>query len=136
MLWLGLAGVADDDAVVDLMPDALSTQLDDGIAYYCRLTQSTVGLLPGAEEKRQRLDAAGNLLLDEALTGAVREAHYAGLEDRALGFVDDSSPPTRSRPDQRRSRTLPLAGRYTDPAGRGADSAATGSISRRTRPIR
>ncbi|MFE9322189.1 NAD(P)H oxidoreductase [Nocardia sp. NPDC052278] len=89
MLWLGLAGVADDDAVVDLMHDALSAQLNDGIAYYCGLTQSSVGLLPGAEEKRQRLDAAGNLLLDEALTGAVREAHYAGLEERALGFVDD-----------------------------------------------
>ncbi|GGL05162.1 NAD(P)H oxidoreductase [Nocardia jinanensis] len=89
MLWLGLAGAADDDAVVDLMQEALSTQLNDGIAYYCGFTQSSVGLLPGAEEKRQRLDAAGNLLLDDALTGAVREAHYAGLEDRALGFVDD-----------------------------------------------
>ncbi|WP_433602532.1 NAD(P)H oxidoreductase [Nocardia sp. CA-135953] len=89
MLWLGLAGVADDDAVVELMQDALSTQLNDGIAYYCGLNQSLVGLLPGAEEKGQRLDAEGNLLLDEALTGAAREAHYAGLEDRALGFVDD-----------------------------------------------
>ncbi|MGW5517607.1 NAD(P)H oxidoreductase [Nocardia africana] len=89
MLWLGLAGVADDDAIVEPMQDALSTQLNDGIAYYCGLTHSSVGLLPGAEEKRQRLDAAGNLLLDEALTGALREAHYAGFEDRALGFVDD-----------------------------------------------
>jgi putative NADPH-quinone reductase len=44
MLWLGLAGAADDD---------------------------------------------GNLLLDEALTGAVRDAHYAALEDRAWRFVDD-----------------------------------------------
>ncbi|MEU4313848.1 NAD(P)H oxidoreductase [Nocardia sp. NPDC024068] len=88
MLWLGLAGAADDDAIVDLMQEALSTQLNDGIAYYCGFTQSAVGLLPGAEEKRQRLDAAGNLLLDDALTGAVREAHYAGLEDRALGFVE------------------------------------------------
>ncbi|WP_433755539.1 NAD(P)H oxidoreductase [Nocardia sp. CA-135398] len=89
MLWLGLAGAAADDAVVELMQDALSAQLNDGIAYYCGLTQSSVGLLPGAEEKQQRLDDAGNLLFDEALTGAVREAHYAGLEDRALGFVDD-----------------------------------------------
>ncbi|WP_174185711.1 NAD(P)H oxidoreductase [Nocardia barduliensis] len=89
MLWLGLAGAADDDAVVELMQDALSAQLNDGIAYYCGLTQSSVGLLAGAEEKRQRLDAAGNLLFDAALTGAVREAHYAALENRALGFVDD-----------------------------------------------
>ncbi|MCP2291689.1 NAD(P)H oxidoreductase [Nocardia amikacinitolerans] len=89
MLWLGLAGVADDDALVEFMQDALSAQLNDGIAYYCGFTQSSVGLLPGAEEKRQRLDAAGNLLLDEALTGAVRDAHYAGLENRALSFVDD-----------------------------------------------
>ncbi|MGW0178365.1 NAD(P)H oxidoreductase [Nocardia sp. NPDC003345] len=89
ILWLGLAGAADDDAVVELMQQALSTQLDDGIAYYCGFARSSVGLLPGAEEKRQRLDAAGNLLLDDALTGAVREAHYAGLEKRALGFVDE-----------------------------------------------
>ncbi|MEU1998362.1 NAD(P)H oxidoreductase [Nocardia gamkensis] len=89
MLWLGLAGMADDDALVGPMQDALSAQLDDGIAYYCGLTRSSVGLLPGAEEKRQRLDAAGNLLLDEALTGAAREAHYADLENRALNFVDD-----------------------------------------------
>ncbi|MFE7741730.1 NAD(P)H oxidoreductase [Nocardia sp. NPDC057455] len=89
MLWLGLAGAADDDGVVDIMQQALSTQLDDGIAYYCGLTQSMVGLLPGAEEKPQRLDADGNLLLDNALTGAARDAHFAVLEDRALRFVDD-----------------------------------------------
>lgn len=89
MLWLGLAGAADDDAVVDLMQQSLSAQLDDGIAYYCGLDRSTVGLLPGAEEKRQRVDADGNLLFDEALTGATRDAHYAALEARAIGFVDD-----------------------------------------------
>ncbi|MGW5386381.1 NAD(P)H oxidoreductase [Nocardia sp. NPDC003963] len=89
ILWLGLAGAADDDVAVELMQQALSTQLDDGIAYYCGFAQSSVGLLPGAEEKRQRLDDAGNLLLDEALTGAIRDAHYADLENRALGFVDD-----------------------------------------------
>jgi hypothetical protein len=48
-----------------------------------------VGLLPGAEEKPQRLDADGNLLLDDALTGAARDAHFAALEDRALRFVDE-----------------------------------------------
>lgn len=89
ILWLGLAGAADDDAIVELMQEALSTQLNDGIAYYCGFAQSSVGLLAGAEEKRQRLDDAGNLLFDEALTGSIREAHYAGLEDRALSFVDD-----------------------------------------------
>ncbi len=89
MLWLGLAGAADDDEVVALMQQALSAQLDDGIAYYCGLAHSSVGLLPGAEEKPQRLDADGNLLLDEALTGTARDAHYAALEARAAGFVDD-----------------------------------------------
>lgn len=88
ILWLGLAGAAEDDPVVELIQQSLSTQLDDGIAYYCGLAQSSVGLLPGAEEKRQRLDADGNLLLDEALTGAEREAHYAALESRARHFVD------------------------------------------------
>ncbi|WP_324188686.1 NAD(P)H oxidoreductase [Nocardia flavorosea] len=89
MLWLGLAGAADDDDVVGLMQQALSAQLDDGIAYYCGLTHSSVGLLAGAEEKPQRLDAEGNLLLDEALTGATRAAHYEALERRAIGFVDE-----------------------------------------------
>lgn len=89
MLWLGLAGAADDDEVVALMQQSLSAQLDDGIAYYCGLTHSSVGLLPGAEDKPQRLDADGNLLLDEAITGAARDAHYAALEDRAVRFVED-----------------------------------------------
>ncbi|WP_459545198.1 NAD(P)H oxidoreductase [Nocardia sp. X0981] len=89
MLWLGLAGAADDDALVELMQESLDAQLNDGIAYYCGLARSSVGLLTGAEEKRQRLDDAGNLLLDEALVGAERDAHYAELERRATGFVDD-----------------------------------------------
>ncbi|WP_328392128.1 NAD(P)H oxidoreductase [Nocardia sp. NBC_00416] len=88
-LWLGLAGAADDDGVVDLMRQSLSMQLDDGVAYYCGLAQSSVGLLPGAEEKPQRVDADGNLLLDETLTGAARDTHYADLEGRAIRFVDD-----------------------------------------------
>lgn len=88
-LWLALAGAAEDDGVVDLMRQSLSTHLDDGVAYCCGLTQSSVGLLPGAEEKRQRLDAEGNLLLDEALIGAERDAHYAALENRAMGIVED-----------------------------------------------
>lgn len=89
MLWLGLAGAADDDTTAELMQESLNTQLNDSIARYCGFTRSSVGLLTGAEEKRQRLDAAGNFLLDEALTGAERDAHYAELERRAIGFVDD-----------------------------------------------
>lgn len=89
MLWLGLAGAAADDAMVDVMQQALAAQLNEGIAYYCGLTDSVVGLLPGAEEKPQRVDANGILQLDEALTGAARDAHYAALEERALTFVDD-----------------------------------------------
>ncbi|WP_280399430.1 NAD(P)H oxidoreductase [Nocardia carnea] len=89
MLWLGLAGAADDDGYVELMQQSLSAQLNDGLAYYCGLSHSMVGLLPGAEEKPQRLDADGNLLLDPALTGGARAAHYEALERRALGFVDE-----------------------------------------------
>lgn len=94
-LWLGLAGAADDDGIVELMRQSLSAQLDDGLAYYCGLTQSSVGLLPGAEEQQQRLDAEGNLLFDDALGGAEREAHYVALENRAMGFVDDLLAPDR-----------------------------------------
>lgn len=89
MLWLGLAGAADDDGYVEIMQQSLSAQLNDGLAYYCGLAHSMVGLLPGAEDKPQRLDADGNLLLDAALTGAARAAHYEALERRALGFVDE-----------------------------------------------
>lgn len=89
ILWLGLAGAADDDELVGIMQQSLSAQLDDGIAYYCGMAHSSVGLLAGAEEKPQRVDADGNLRLDEALTGATRDAHYAALEAKATGFVDD-----------------------------------------------
>ena len=89
VLWLGLAGAADDDRAVDIMRQSLNIQLNDGVAAYCGVAQSSVGLLPGAEEKPQRLDAAGNLLLDEALTGAARTAHYTALDSRAVRFVDD-----------------------------------------------
>lgn len=88
-LWLGLAGAAHDDGIVDIMRESLSAQLDDGVAYYCGLAMSSVGLLPGAEEKQQRLDSEGKLLLDDAFTGAERAAHYTALENRALGIVDD-----------------------------------------------
>ncbi|WP_040799984.1 NAD(P)H oxidoreductase [Nocardia higoensis] len=87
-LWLGLAGAAADDPLVDIMRQSLSAQLDDGIAYYCGFAESSVGLLPGAEEQQQRVDAEGTLLFDDALTGAARDAHYATLENRATALVD------------------------------------------------
>ncbi|MFI5716456.1 NAD(P)H oxidoreductase [Nocardia sp. NPDC051750] len=89
MLWLGLAGAADDDGYVELMQQSLGPQLNEGIAYYCGLSHSTVGLLTGAEDKPQRVDDAGNLVLGEALTGAAHTAHYEALERRAMGFVDE-----------------------------------------------
>ncbi|HLS75977.1 MAG TPA: NAD(P)H oxidoreductase [Nocardia sp.] len=89
MLWLGLAGAAADDPLVETMRRALSAQLDDGIAYYCGFSESSVGLLAGAEEQQQRVDAEGRLLFDDALVGAARAAHYAALEDRAAAHVED-----------------------------------------------
>ncbi|WP_235946635.1 NAD(P)H oxidoreductase [Nocardia terrae] len=87
MLWLGLGGVAAGDPVVDFMQQALDGQLNMGIAYYCGFSHSTVALLPDAEERRQRLDADGRLLIDAATVGAEREAQYAELERRADEFV-------------------------------------------------
>ncbi|MGI5220425.1 NAD(P)H oxidoreductase [Nocardia sp. CA-290969] len=95
MLWLGLAGAADDDGYVEIMQQSLNAQLNEGIALYCGLSRSLVGLLPGAEEKPQRVDAEGNLLLDAALTGAARATHYEALERRAIGFVDELLAPAR-----------------------------------------
>ncbi|MEU5224573.1 NAD(P)H oxidoreductase [Streptomyces toyocaensis] len=88
MLWLGLAGATADDPVVEGMHSILETNLSEGIAYYCGFSRSTVGLLTDAEERPQRLDAEGNLLVGEAVTGAEREAQYAALDRRAREFVD------------------------------------------------
>ncbi|WP_067828829.1 NAD(P)H oxidoreductase [Nocardia inohanensis] len=87
MLWLGLAGAAGDDAVVELMQQSLEGSLNMGIAYYCGFSHSAVGLLPDAEERRQRVDADGRLLFDPVTFGAEREAQYAALEAKAHGFV-------------------------------------------------
>ncbi|WP_411075688.1 NAD(P)H oxidoreductase [Streptomyces sp. cmx-4-7] len=88
MLWLGLAGATSDDPIVPEMQTVLETNLSEGIASYCGFSRSTVGLLTDAEERPQRVDAEGNLLVGEAVSGAEREAQYADLDRRALEFVE------------------------------------------------
>lgn len=88
MLWLGLAGATADDPIVKGMQAVLETNLSEGIAYYCGFSHSTVGLLTDAEERPQRVDAEGNLLIGEAVAGAEREAQYADLDRRAREFVE------------------------------------------------
>ncbi|MFC3439402.1 hypothetical protein [Nocardia seriolae] len=79
--------MAAGDVVVDFMQQTREGQLNMGIAYYCGFSHSAVGLLPDAEERRQRVDADGQLLIDAATFGAERAAQYADLERRADGFV-------------------------------------------------
>jgi putative NADPH-quinone reductase len=88
MLWLGLAGATADDPIVEGMQALLETNLSEGIAYYCGFSHSTVGLLTDAEERPQRVDAEGNLLVGEAVAGAEREAQYADLDRRARELVE------------------------------------------------
>ncbi|MDI3405111.1 NAD(P)H oxidoreductase [Streptomyces cavernicola] len=82
MLWLGLAGATADDPVTEGMQTVLDTNLNEGIAYYCGFAHSSVALLPDAEERPQRIDAEGNLLVGDAVTGAERAAHYAEFDRR------------------------------------------------------
>ncbi|MEG3627600.1 NAD(P)H oxidoreductase [Streptomyces poriticola] len=89
MLWLGLAGATAEDPVAEGMRSVLENTLSEGIAYYCGFSLSTVGLLLDAEERPQRIDAEGNLLVGDAIAGAEREAHYADLDRRAREFVDE-----------------------------------------------
>lgn len=88
MLWLGLAGATADDPIVEGMQTVLETNLSEGIAYYCGFSHSTVGLLTDAEERPQRVDTEGNLLIGEAVAGAERETQYADLDRRAREFVE------------------------------------------------
>ncbi|TDT42091.1 putative NADPH-quinone reductase [Streptomyces sp. BK208] len=88
MLWLGLAGATADDPVTEGMRAVLETSLSDGIAYYCGFSHSSVALLPDAEERPQRLDAEGNLLVGESVEGAEREAQYAEFDRRARKAVE------------------------------------------------
>ncbi|MEC3915453.1 NAD(P)H oxidoreductase [Nocardia sp. CDC160] len=87
ILWLALAGLGAADPLVPNMRLALEGQLNVGIAYYCGFAHSTVGLLPDTEERRQRLDADGQLVIEPATVGAERAAQYADLERRADEFV-------------------------------------------------
>jgi putative NADPH-quinone reductase len=88
MLWLGLAGATGADPIVEGMRTVLETNLSEGIAYYCGFSHSTVGLLTDAEDRPQRVDAEGNLLIGAAVAGAEREAQYADFDRRADEFVE------------------------------------------------
>jgi hypothetical protein len=70
------------------MRTVLETNLSEGIAYYCGFSHSTVGLLTDAEDRPQRVDAEGNLLIGAVVAGAEREAQYADFDRRADEFVE------------------------------------------------
>jgi putative NADPH-quinone reductase len=89
ILWLGLAGATSDDPVTEGMRGILETNLNEAIAYYCGFSYSAVGLLTNAEERPQRVDAEGNLLVGDAVSGAEREAQYADFDRRAREFVGE-----------------------------------------------
>ncbi|MEU5405297.1 NAD(P)H oxidoreductase [Nocardia asteroides] len=89
ILWLGLAGATAGDDIVPGMQQLLEAQLSAGLAYYSGFADSRVGLLPDAEDQPQSLDAEGNLVIGEAISGDARAAHYAAFEATAEGFVDD-----------------------------------------------
>jgi putative NADPH-quinone reductase len=88
ILWLGLAGATADDPIVPGMRTVLETGLNEGIAYYCGFSHSTVGLLTDAEERPQSVDAEGNLLVGDAVSGAEREAQYTAFDRRTQQFVE------------------------------------------------
>ncbi|MFH9015664.1 NAD(P)H oxidoreductase [Streptomyces sp. NPDC017943] len=88
ILWLGLAGATAGDPVVEGMRSLLETNLSEGIASYCGFAHSTVGLLTDAEERPQRLDSEGTLLIGEAVAGSERTAQYADFDRRAEEFVE------------------------------------------------
>jgi putative NADPH-quinone reductase len=88
ILWLGLAGAAADDPIMEGMHSLMETNLSEGIAYYCGFSHSAVGLLPDAEERPQRVDAEGNLLVGDAVSGAEREAQYADFDRRARELLE------------------------------------------------
>ncbi|WP_306361290.1 NAD(P)H oxidoreductase [Nocardia sp. CC227C] len=89
ILWLGLGGLDAADPMVADMEAGLDTQLSAGIAYYCGFSWSKVGLLPDAEERRQTLDAEGNLIVSDVAVGEARRAQYDALERRAANYVEE-----------------------------------------------
>ncbi|MFI9150535.1 NAD(P)H oxidoreductase [Streptomyces sp. NPDC053367] len=88
ILWLGLAGATADDPVAEGMQSLLEANLSEGIASYCGFSHSAVGLLLDAEERPQRVDADGGLLVGDAVAGAERDAQYADFDRRTLEFVE------------------------------------------------
>jgi len=89
ILWMGLAGATSDDPVTEGMQALLETNLSEGIAYYCGFSHSSVALLPDAEERPQRVDAEGHLLVGDAVAGAEREAQYAEFDRRAQKALEE-----------------------------------------------
>ncbi|HEY1095275.1 MAG TPA: NAD(P)H oxidoreductase [Glycomyces sp.] len=74
MLWLGLAGLAEDDPNSDLTRALLDGALRRGIAEFCDISDVHTEALFDSEAK--------------GLTGTERERHYAALLARADGAVD------------------------------------------------
>ncbi|MEV6062421.1 NAD(P)H oxidoreductase [Nocardia asteroides] len=89
ILWLGLAGATAGDDIVPGMQQLLEAQLSAGLASYSGFADSRVGLLPDAEDQPQSIDAEGNLVIGEAISGDARAAHYAAFEATAESFVED-----------------------------------------------
>lgn len=86
--WLWLYATT-DDPFAESMQSVLEANLSDGIAYYCGFSRSTVGLLLNAEERSQRIDAEGNLLVGDVVSGTEREAQYTEFDRRTGKFVDE-----------------------------------------------
>jgi NAD(P)H dehydrogenase (quinone) len=74
MLWLGLAGLAEDDPDSDLTRALLDGALRRGIAEFCDVTDVLTEALFDSEAK--------------GLSGIERERHYTALLARADGAVD------------------------------------------------
>lgn len=88
MLWIGLAGAAKDDPLVSVMKQALEGELLEGISFYTGISEGAVELLLDAEGEPQYVDADGNFIKGEPLTGDVRDAHYVEMERLAVEYVE------------------------------------------------
>ncbi|MGW4364439.1 NAD(P)H oxidoreductase [Nocardia takedensis] len=87
ILWLGLAGATSDDPAIEAIQASLDNHLSASVAYYCGFAQSSVGLLPDAEERPQSVTPEGELLVGDAISGAERDAHYAAFDRTAAELV-------------------------------------------------
>lgn len=88
MLWLALAGAAADEPV-EIIQKALEETLSEGVAMYCGFEYSTVGLLPDAEEHRQRFNDSGQIYVAEPTLGPERDEQYRKFHEKAATVVDD-----------------------------------------------